>query len=262
MHLRVWFLVLLSAGSLLAEPLTFDSLTVGSTTYSNVIVLGASTTDLYFRHSQGIANVKLRLLSPELQRTFHFDPQAAKDAERKQAEADAQYQKNLATQLASSSGAVFMGTNTHTATYEESLADPISDQSFLGKAAPDLGVEKWLTEKPRLEGKFVLVSFWAPWSIPCRKTVPALNALQKQFNQQLVVVGLAGESEATTNAPAEAQFSFGQDSKDRLRTALGITSVPAVILVDPSGVVRYQGHPAALDEKKLNLLLAKFSSKE
>jgi hypothetical protein len=35
-----------------AETVRLNTLQVGATTYSNVVILGANTTDLYFRHSQ------------------------------------------------------------------------------------------------------------------------------------------------------------------------------------------------------------------
>ena len=64
-------------------------------------------------------------------------------------------------------------------TYEGSVVDPYMDTSLLGKPAPPLEVEKWLDEKPALEGKFALIDFWAPWSLASRKVIPALNELQK-----------------------------------------------------------------------------------
>jgi hypothetical protein len=37
---------------------------------------------------------------------------------------------------------------------------------------------------------------------------------------------------------------------------VGVTSVPYVMLVDPKGVVRYQGHPTAITEKQVERILA------
>ena len=33
--------------------------------------------------------------------------------------------------------------------------------------------------------------------------------------------------------------------------------LPCVLLLDPKGIVRYQGHPAAINQKKLQGILAK-----
>jgi cytochrome c biogenesis protein CcmG, thiol:disulfide interchange protein DsbE len=257
MWMRIIGLVMLSAVCLPARPVKLKTLNIGSITYSNVVVLGANATDLYFTYDQGIANVKLRFLSPALQQEFHYNPVAASAAERRQLEDETRYQQNLAASMARAGRA-----NSPSArTFPESLADPISDKSFLGKPAPELAVEKWLGEKPELGGKAVLVSFWAGWSVPCRRAIPELNAFQKKFADTLTVIGLS--SEPMTNldeAPGpEPQFPLGLDTKARLRTALGVTSLPCVVLLDPGHIVRYQGHPAALNEQALQKLLTKFA---
>ncbi len=248
-------MIMLSTQVSLAAARKFDSLTVGSNTYSNVVILGANATDLYFTHDRGIANVKLKFLTPDFQKLFHYDAKAASEAERNQLEEDQRYQENLAHQVFGFTNAS-PATGAVTAT-EETLADPISDQSFLGKTAPALTVEQWLDGKPDMQGKWVLISFWAPWSLPCRKVIPLLNALQKKFTTGLVVVGLSSEGEPDRNQreAVQPEFALAVDSKARLRTQLGITSVPCVLLLDPRRVVRYQGHPAALTEKCLDAWL-------
>jgi thiol-disulfide isomerase/thioredoxin len=245
---------LLSTAS--AASLKLDSLTVGPTTYSNVTVLGANTTDLYFTHAQGIANVKLKYLKPELQKKFNYDATAAADAEKRQTESDLQYQTTQATTFFG------RGKGSETAqklpmTSEESLADPVSERSLLGRPVPALEADRWLGEKPALDGKFVLIDFWTPWSIPCRKSIPELNALQKKFKDKLIVVGWTSEGELDNVNELKMEFASAVDSKAKLSAAVGVTSVPCVLLVDSKGIVRYQGHPGGITEKKLEALLAK-----
>ena len=145
------------------------------------------------------------------------------------------------------------------ATSEDSLADPVSNNSLIGKLAPVIEGEKWLGEKPALEGKLVLVVFWAPWSIPCRKYLPELDRLQKKFAGKLAVVGVTSESEAEIANMAEPKMEFASllDPKAQLGATVGVTSIPYVLLVDPKGIVRYQGHPTAITEKRVESLLAK-----
>jgi cytochrome c biogenesis protein CcmG/thiol:disulfide interchange protein DsbE len=109
-----------------------------------------------------------------------------------------------------------------------------------------------------LQGKFVLICFWAPWSIPCRKVIPDWNALQKKFTEKLVVVGVSTstESELTQLPEPKLEFASGIDAKGKLSTAAEVTSLPCVLLVDPKGVVRYQGHPAAITETRLGKLVS------
>ena len=37
----------------------------------------------------------------------------------------------------------------------------------------------------------LIVNFWAPWCVPCRREVPALIEIQKQFGEQVQILGLA-----------------------------------------------------------------------
>src|SRR4029077_19875797 len=89
------FLVLFVACSAAGEPFKLDTLKVGTSVYTNVTVLGANATDLYFSHSLGFANVKLKYLGADLQKRFDYNPKAAAAAERKQLEEDILYQSAL-----------------------------------------------------------------------------------------------------------------------------------------------------------------------
>jgi len=37
----------------------------------------------------------------------------------------------------------------------------------------------------------LIVNFWAPWCAPCRREMPALVKIQKQFGKQVQILGLA-----------------------------------------------------------------------
>ncbi len=247
--------LLLSVVAAFADVVKLDTLTVGSVTYSNVTILGANATDLYFSHQYGIGNVKLKYLSPSLQKKFNYDPSAAAATERKRAEEDARYQTTLASEVASRAAAAG---ETEPAP-EQRFADPISEHSFLGKPAPQLTVEKWLTDKPTMEGKFVLVCFWSPESAACRQWIPEFNSLSKAFTNNLAVIGLCSESEdAVANMVSpKIEFASALDSKARLRSALAVTSVPTVLFIDPDGITRYVGHPAAITPAALQRMFPK-----
>lgn len=257
--MTAWFSVLsalLFVLSAAGEPLKLGILKVGSTTYSNVTVLGANATDLYFSHSLGFANVKLKYVGKDLQKRFGYDPKAAQEAEQRQNENDILYQTTLAkaalTQAALGKSKVSIGSET-------GLADPISETSLLGKPGPSLDAAKWLTEKPDLEGKYVLISFWASWSAPCRQWITELNALQKKYAAKLVIVGVSAESETDVANLSEPRMEYASaiDSKAKLSAAAGVSSIPYVLLCDPKGTVLYQGHPGAITDKKLEGLLSK-----
>ena len=242
-----------------AAPLKLEVLKVGPRTYTNVTIMGANATDLYFSHSQGITNVKLKYLDESLRQKFKYDAQAAAEAERQQFQEDAAYQRELATQLVAQVVKAAREARKAARTSDNSLEDPISDRSLLGKPGPAIEVEKWLGSKPALKGKAVLVVFWAPWSIPCQKAIPGLNALQKAFEDKLTVVGVTSDSqeEVEKMAGPKLEFASGIDTKGKLSAAAAATSVPFVLFLDSKGIVRYQGHPSAVDPKNLENLLPK-----
>jgi thiol-disulfide isomerase/thioredoxin len=241
-----------------AEQFKLDTLKVGTTTYSNVIVLGANATDLYFSHSHGFANVKLKYVGPELQKRFDYNPKAAEEAEKRQIENEILYQTALAKASVAQPANAAAQTKPLIGS-ETGLADPISDKSLLGKSGPAVQVDKWIGDKPSLEGKFVLVSFWATWSAPCRQCIPELNTLQKKYADKLVVVGVTAETENDVAEMTEPRLEYasGIDLKAKLTAAAGVTSIPCVLLMDPKGVVLFEGHPWALTDKKLQTILAR-----
>ena len=253
----VFGLLLVFAASALSAPSKLDSLKVGSLTYSNVTVLRVTETDVYFTHDKGVANAKLKFLEPELQKAFEYNPEAAARAERLQSQEASLFQRSFTSNAPPEVEKEKPFRPPHSS--EDSLADPVSDKSLLGKPGPLLVGTKWLSEKPDLTGKYVLLYFWAPWSVPCRKLIPDLNAVQKRFTEKLVVIGLASESQAEIEVMSDVRIEFtsGLDAGAKLRAAVGATSIPYAVLVDPKGFVRYQGHPAAISERKLQAILTK-----
>lgn len=118
-------------------------------------------------------------------------------------------------------------------------------KSFLNQKAPELIVEKWLTPEPKREGKFVLIDFWATWCGPCRKAIPELNALQKKFGDRLVVIGISDESEEKVSSFKEPKMEYAVaiDTQARTKKALEVTGIPHVVLLDPQGIVKWEGFP-------------------
>lgn len=138
-------------------------------------------------------------------------------------------------------------------------------KSVLNQKAPDFVVEKWLTPEPDRQGKFVLIDFWATWCGPCRQTIPELNAFQKKFSDKLVVIGVSDEAEETVNkfATPKLEYASAIDTKKRMCKALEIHGIPHCILIDPKGIVRWEGFPLLqgeeLTEKVVADVIAKYS---
>jgi len=260
--LRALLLALLLAASAFAAPTHLDRLKVGSQMYTNVNIVSVSATDLYFSYEKGVKNVKLRQLDPETQKLFNYDAQAALQLESQQNQSDAKFQTTVASRpiaAAGTSGAAAASEKARTSS-EENIVDSISEQSPIGKPGPAISVEKWSgsASAPILKGRFVLVTFWTPWSVPCQKWIPQFNELQKKFADKLAVIGFVPAADAEDRSmDSKVDFPFAVDEKGKYQAALGVKNVPCVALMDPAGTVLYLGHPAALGDKELALLLTK-----
>jgi cytochrome c biogenesis protein CcmG/thiol:disulfide interchange protein DsbE len=237
-------------------------LKIGADTYTNVVVTSVTDTDIYFTHSKGMGNARLNKLAPELQKRFGYQPAKAATAEKRQAQADQNFRK-AAAQAAPPAKlkAATQATDSAQVVPADIPVPKISAASFLGKAPPKMVIQKWLTPEPDMNDKFVLIDFWATWCGPCRQSIPHLNQLQARFKDQLVVIGLSDESEADVQRmkSPKMDYAVGIDTAGTMSKAMSVRGIPHAIIIDPKGIVRFEGHPGYLNEKNLAGLLAKYS---
>lgn len=131
-------------------------------------------------------------------------------------------------------------------------------RSVLNQQAPKIEVEKWLNGEPSLDGKYVLVEFWATWCGPCRKAIPKLNALQKEFSDKLVIIGISHEKESIVSGmiSPKIEYTSAIDTREIMKTDLQVVGIPHAILINPKGVVVWEGFPQ-LPGKELTPALMK-----
>ena len=118
-------------------------------------------------------------------------------------------------------------------------------RSCLWEKAPDFVVEKWLTEKPDTNGKYLLIEFWATWCSQCRRAVPLLNDLHEEYKDRLAVIGISDENEQTVRKlkNPKIEYNIAIDTQARMKNELDVIGIPHIIIVEPGGYVVWEGFP-------------------
>jgi thiol-disulfide isomerase/thioredoxin len=136
----------------------------------------------------------------------------------------------------------------HTRITETASEDgyPEDDSAAIGRPAPldftmrDMnGVEVKLAS---FKGKVILLNFWAIWCAPCRAEIPDLVALQDEYRDELVVLGIQVQDAMDDKVPPfAAKFKInyplldGNDRED-VETAFGpYWAIPSSLIIAPDG---------------------------
>ena len=144
-------------------------------------------------------------------------------------------------------------------------------------------------KKEDLQGKFVLIDFWTYCCINCIHILPELKKLEKEFANELVVIGVHSakfETEKDSKNIVEAILRYEiehpvvNDSEMKFWSMYGANSWPTILLLDPEGkaiwgtrgettfedvapvikkYIPYYRKRKLLDEKPLRFELEKYS---
>ncbi len=94
-------------------------------------------------------------------------------------------------------------------------------------------------------GKTVVLNFWATWCAPCRWEMPALEELSRRVDPAgLAVIGIAVDENPlmVRSYMREKKLTFARhaDPGSALTESLGLEGLPATLILDPEGRVRFQ----------------------
>ena len=141
----------------------------------------------------------------------------------------------------------------------------------IGDKAPELTVDQWIKgdEVTSFQtGKVYVVEFWATWCPPCIKGIPHLTELQKEYAEEVTVIGMAASERTPKEGEAdnrlanlktfvekkgdEMAYRVAYDSKRAMSNAwmkpAGQNGIPCAFIVDGEGKIAYIGHPTKMDE--------------
>ena len=98
------------------------------------------------------------------------------------------------------------------------------------------------------DGKVVVLDFWASWCVPCRRSFPWMNEMQKKYGADgLVIIGVNMDSDASEaevflrDYPAE--FKIVYDSSGDLARQFDVIAMPSSYIIGRDGeqVARHLG---------------------
>lgn len=110
-----------------------------------------------------------------------------------------------------------------------------------------------------LQGKPVIIDFWATWCGPCKIEAPILNRVAQRYKDRGLVVLGVNTGDRPGLAPAFAQskqlsYPILFDAEHDAADLYGVTALPTLVLVGKDGKVR-SVHSGLVDENTLDTLI-------
>jgi thiol-disulfide isomerase/thioredoxin len=122
-----------------------------------------------------------------------------------------------------------------------------ASHALLNQKLPDLTARETLDGSPldakALEGKPVVVKFFAEYCKPCKETLPAVESLAKQYGD-VVFIGMDEDESNSTARELVKQYGLTfpvVHDQGRFRGRFRVTEMPMTFVADKTGLVRWVG---------------------
>ena len=114
----------------------------------------------------------------------------------------------------------------------------------VGDTLPDLASFSLEGKLPdALKGKIVIVDFWASWCLPCAKSFPVLDELQKKYGDKVIVLAVNVDEKKSKMdnflAKHPVTFTVVRDAEQKLVAVAEPATMPTSFILDGVGKVRF-----------------------
>ena len=84
-----------------------------------------------------------------------------------------------------------------------------------------------------------MLNFWASWCVPCRREMPAFQALHDQLGERVAFVGIDHQDGRTPAlallADTGVTYPTAHDPAGDVAQAYGLYGMPTTVFISPSG---------------------------
>jgi thiol-disulfide isomerase/thioredoxin len=117
---------------------------------------------------------------------------------------------------------------------------------LVGQPAPPLVIERWHNGsfwQLDLKGKVVLLDFWGVWCGPCKRQIPEIVRLAREYDEKgLVTIGVhtqvGKENLPEFLAKNDLPYPIAVDHGAKTAEAYRVTGYPTITVVDREGILR------------------------
>ncbi len=97
----------------------------------------------------------------------------------------------------------------------------------------------------KYRGKVVILDFWATWCPPCRRGIPDLIDIQKQYKNKVAVIGVSLDTDTKKNVvPFIKNFGINYPivyANEKIVNDYGnIQAIPTTFIINKKGNIAYQ----------------------
>lgn len=129
-----------------------------------------------------------------------------------------------------------------------------------GSKAPDFELKSLSGDNfklSNLQGKIIIIDFWASWCVPCRLGIPFLSELYdiyKDKGVEIIGINLDNKLEKIekflSKLSKRPSFNILWDSSNTTPTLYKVTTMPTTIFINKEGIIAHRHLGFKIDDKE------------
>jgi len=114
-----------------------------------------------------------------------------------------------------------------------------ADRTAPAFAVPDLGDETATVSLEQFRGRPVVLNFWAAWCVPCRKEMPAFEAVHERVGNRVAFLGMNNQDSRGDALrllrTTKVSYPSGYDPAGRVAKAYSLRGMPTTVFISAQG---------------------------